>query len=108
MPFDTRKILLERLLARRTRQRAASVARAKQSLQGAPAHVDVPAEVVVPAALRKYNAASVRRLIATGKRRGYVTYEDANAVLPESEISASEIEAFMEAIIQLGFEMREC
>jgi len=113
MPFDTRKILLERFLARRTRQRTASVARAKESSQGArqaagTTHVDLSVQVVVPAALRKYNDAAVRRLIASGKRRGFVTFEEANDILPASEISANEIEAFMEAIIELGFEMREC
>src|SRR5262249_29651042 len=89
MPFDTRKILLERFLARRTRQRTASVARAKESSQGArqaagTTHVDLSVQVVVPAALRKYNDAAVRRLIASGKRRGFVTFEEANDILPAS------------------------
>src|SRR5690242_102472 len=102
MPFDTRKILLEQFLARRTRQRAASVARANESLQG---HVEMPVQVVVPVALRKYNDAAVRSLIASGKRRGYVTFKEANAILPDSELSIDEVETFMTAIIELGFEM---
>jgi hypothetical protein len=108
MPFDTRKILFERFVVRRTRQRAASAARAKESLRSAIAHVEVPVQVVVPATLRKYHDASVRRLIASGKRRGFVTFEEANDILPASEISPEEIEAFIEAIIGLGFELREC
>ena len=104
MPFDTRKILLERFVARRTRQRAASVARAKERLRSAIAHVEVPVRVVVPAALRKYNDGSVRHLIASGKRRGFVTFEEANDILPESEISTDDIEALLEAIDGLGFE----
>lgn len=107
MPFDTRTILLERFLARRTRQRAASVARAKESLRGAT-RVDMPVQVVVPAALRKYNEASVRRFIASGKLRGYVTFEEANDILPESEISTDDIAALLEAIDGLGFELSEC
>lgn len=113
MPFHTRKILFERFLARLTRQRAASVARAKESLRGArqaaaTAHVDVLVQVVVPAALRKYNDAPVRRLIASGQWRGFVTLEEANNILPVSEISTEEIEALIEAIIGLRFELREC
>ena len=64
-------------------------------------------QVVAPAALRKYNDAAVRRLIASGKRRGFVSFEEANDILPAPEISADEIGACMEAIIGLGFEMRE-
>ncbi len=50
---------------------------------------------------------TVRRFLATGKRWGYVTFEEANNVLPESEVSSEEIEALIAAIDELGFELRE-
>jgi len=43
----------------------------------------------------------------TRKRRGYVTFEEANRILPESEVSAAGIEAMVEAIYNLGFELRQ-
>jgi hypothetical protein len=107
MPFDTRKILLKRFLARRARQRAASVARAKENLQRASVVVASP-DVVVPAAFRKYKDTAVRRLIGSGKRRGYVTFEEVNDILPALDISVEEIEVLFEAMTGLGFEVSEC
>jgi RNA polymerase primary sigma factor len=106
MPLDTTKLALERLLARRARQRAASLGRAKESSERAPRPPTTP-HVSLPAALRKYSDGAVRRLLATGKLRGYVTFEEANNILPESEVSSEEIEVLIEAIYELGFELRE-
>jgi RNA polymerase primary sigma factor len=90
---------------RRARQRAAAMERAKE-IAGRNSQVATP-QSAVPLALRQYNTVAVARLIAAGKRRGYVTYEDLNKILPASEVSADEIEAVFEAILDLGFEARE-
>jgi RNA polymerase primary sigma factor len=105
MPLPTTRLALERLLVRRARQRAASIVRAKKITEKKPEILT--AEREVPQALRRYDAVAVKRLIAAGERRGYITFEDANQVLPESEVSADDIEAIVEAIYNLGFELRE-
>jgi RNA polymerase primary sigma factor len=67
----------------------------------------VPARVLVPAALSKYNGPAVGRLLMVGNRSGYVTLDEANDVLPISEISSEEIEAVLEAIFGLGIKLTE-
>jgi hypothetical protein len=42
-----------------------------------------------------------------GNRRGYVTFDAVNDILPTSEISSEEIEAVLEAIFGLGFKLAE-
>ena len=39
--------------------------------------------------------AAVKKLIKTAKKRGYVTYEEVNAVLPSEEVSPDQIEDIM-------------
>jgi hypothetical protein len=106
MPFPTTRLALDRLLLRRARQRAAAIARAN----GIAERTSQPhaTESAVPQALRQYNAVAVKHLVAAGKRRGYLTYEELNNILPESDVSADEIETLVEAIYDLGFELREC
>jgi hypothetical protein len=38
---------------------------------------------------------AVNHLLVTGMRRGYVTYEELNNILPVSDVSADEIEALL-------------
>jgi Sigma-70 factor, region 1.1 len=106
MPLETRRIALQRLLTKRARQRAASIARAKETSLTTRRPAGTPC-VAVPAAFRKYDNAGVRELIAVGKERGYVTYDEVNRILPESHVSAEELESVIEAIYQLGFELTE-
>ncbi len=93
MPLDTRKLALEQFLARRARRRNATIARGterSQAVRRATATPDVavaPIHVPVPAALRRYNGPAVRRLLMVGNRRGYVTFDEVNDILPTSEIS---------------------
>jgi len=113
MPLDTRKLALEQFLARRARRRNAAIARGKersQAVRRAAATPDValvPVHVPVPAALRRYNGPAVRRLLTVGNRRGYVTFDEVNDILPTSEISSEEIEVVLEAIFGLGFKLTE-
>src|SRR4029079_10774432 len=39
--------------------------------------------------------AAVKKLIKTAKKRGYVTYEELNAVLPSEEVTTDQIEDIM-------------
>jgi hypothetical protein len=42
-----------------------------------------------------------------GNRRGYVTFEEVNDILPTSEISSEEVDAVLEVIFGLGFKLTE-
>ncbi len=44
------------------------------------------------------NEADVKKLIARGKKRGYLTYDELNAALPQDEMSSEQIEDIMSAI----------
>jgi RNA polymerase primary sigma factor len=68
--------------------------------------ISIP-KVVVAAGLLKYDDCAVRQLPAAGRRRGYMTFDELNDMLPASEISAEEIEAVFEAICGLGIEVTE-
>ncbi|WP_417309976.1 RNA polymerase sigma factor RpoD [Devosia sp.] len=46
--------------------------------------------------------AAVKRLIKTAKKRGYVTYEEVNAVLPSDEVSPDQIEDIMAMFSDMG------
>ena len=46
--------------------------------------------------------AAVKKLIKTAKKRGYVTYEELNAVLPSEEVSPDQIEDIMAMFSDMG------
>ena len=46
--------------------------------------------------------AAVKKLIKTAKKRGYVTYEEINAVLPSEEVTSEQIEDIMAMFSDMG------
>ena len=46
--------------------------------------------------------AAVKRLLKTAKARGYVTYDELNAVLPSEEVSSEQIEDTMAMLSDMG------
>ena len=40
-------------------------------------------------------SAAVKRLVAKGKERGYITFDELNAVLPQDQMSSEQIEDMM-------------
>jgi len=50
-------------------------------------------------------AAAVKRLIARGKERGYVTYDELNAALPDDQVSSEQIEDTMAMLSELGINL---
>lgn len=102
MPFLTTRIALERLVQRRAR-RAAAIMRAKAVAERKP-QVG-PTDSAVPLALRKYNVVAVRRMLAAGKRRGYVTIGEAMTVMPKSGASEEDMVAVVNAIYELDLEL---
>ncbi|MBU8540686.1 RNA polymerase sigma factor RpoD [Falsiroseomonas tokyonensis] len=51
--------------------------------------------------------AAVKKLIARGKERGYVTYDDLNAALPSEQVSSELIEDTMATLNELGINVVE-
>ncbi|GIL39562.1 RNA polymerase sigma factor RpoD [Roseiterribacter gracilis] len=52
-------------------------------------------------------AAAVKKMIAKGKERGYVTYDELNAALPPEEYSSEQIEDTMSMLSELGITLVE-
>ena len=51
--------------------------------------------------------AAVKKMIAKGKERGYVTYDDINTALPQGTVSSEQIEDTMSMLSELGINVVE-
>src|SRR5690606_2517258 len=51
--------------------------------------------------------AAVKKLIARGRERGYVTYDELNAALPSEKVSSEQIEDTMAMLSELGINVIE-
>ncbi|MBP0494419.1 RNA polymerase sigma factor RpoD [Roseomonas indoligenes] len=51
--------------------------------------------------------ASVKKLMAKGKERGYITYDEFNAALPQGQVSSEQIEDTMALFSELGINLVE-
>ena len=62
---------------------------------------DAPAEAP-DGPLLDLTDAAVKKMIKTAKKRGYVTYEQLNAVLPSEEVTSEQIEDIMAMLSEMG------
>jgi len=53
------------------------------------------------------NEATVKKLIAKAKKRGYVTYDELNEALPQDQMNSEQIEDVMSAISEMGVNIVE-
>ncbi len=53
------------------------------------------------------NEASIKKLLAKAKRRGYITYDELNDALPQGEMSSDQIEDIQAAISEMGVQIVE-
>ena len=72
----------------------------------------VTAEAAAPDAdgdttLLDVNTVAVKRLIARGKERGYITFDELNAVLPSEQNSSEQIEDVMAMLSEMGIQVVE-
>ncbi len=51
--------------------------------------------------------ANLKKLIAQGKERGYVTYDELNEALPQEQVSSEQIEDFMTLLSEIGVNLIE-
>lgn len=59
------------------------------------------------APLLDLNEASVKKLIARAKKRGYLTYDELNDALPQDQMSTDQIEDIMAALNEMGVNIVE-
>jgi len=52
-------------------------------------------------------AAAIKKMVARGKERGYVTYDELNAALPPDQVSSEQIEDTMTMLSELGINVVE-
>ncbi len=53
------------------------------------------------------NDASIKKLIARAKKRGYITYDQLNEALPQAEMSSDQLEDVMSALNEMGVNIVE-
>ncbi|MBU0555534.1 MAG: RNA polymerase sigma factor RpoD [Alphaproteobacteria bacterium] len=59
------------------------------------------------APLLDLNEASIKKLIARAKKRGYITYDELNSALPQGEMSSDQIEDITSALSDMGINIVE-
>src|ERR1700760_3497447 len=75
----------------------------KPMVAGDTATVEQDAETT----LLDVTAAGVKRLIAKGKERGYITFDELNAILPPDQNSSEQIEEVMANFSEMGIQVVE-
>src|SRR5215218_7991292 len=60
-----------------------------------------------PLPLLDLSDAAVRKMIKAAKKRGYVTYENLNAVLPSEEVTSEQIEDILAMLNEMGINVVE-
>jgi RNA polymerase primary sigma factor len=65
------------------------------------------AEHDVETTLLDVQSAAVKRLIARGKERGYITFDELNTVLPPEQNSSEQIEDVMASLSEMGIQVVE-
>ena len=51
--------------------------------------------------------AAVKKMIADARERGYITYDQLNAVLPPDQVSSDQIEDVMSMLSEMGIQVTE-
>src|SRR5271156_1463407 len=67
----------------------------------------VTADQDVETTLLDVQSAAVKRLIARGKERGFITFDELNAVLPSEQNSSEQIEDVMANLSEMGIQVVE-
>ncbi|WP_395824994.1 RNA polymerase sigma factor RpoD [Elstera sp.] len=71
------------------------------------AEEQTPQEEALESPLVDTVAAAVKKLTAKGKERGYVTYDELNAALPQDQVSSEQIEDTLAMLSELGINIVE-
>src|SRR6266704_6718887 len=99
----------DRTMAAKTKRsapdkRAAAKAKPQQAKDEAP-EKETPETPDSP--LLDLSDAAVRKMIKSAKKRGYVTYEQLNAVMPSEEVTSEQIEDILTMLNEMGINVVE-
>jgi len=72
-----------------------------------PVPVAAPREETPDGPLMDATAAAVKKMLARGRERGYVTYDEINAVLPPDQVSSEQIEDTLALLSEQGINVVE-
>ncbi len=75
----------------------------KQATNGEAATTEADAD----SSLLDTGTAAFKKLIAKGRERGYITFEELNAALPQEQMSSEQIEDIMSLLSELGIQVVE-
>lgn len=84
----------------------ASKAKATQAKEEAP-EKDTEGAPDTPLPLLDLSDAAVKKMIKAAKKRGYVTYEQLNAVMPSEEVNSEQIEDTLAMLSEMGINVIE-
>src|SRR5665213_3760871 len=84
----------------------ATKAKAAQPKEEAPAK-DAEGAPDSPLPLLDLSDAGVKKMIKAAKKRGYVTYEQLNAVMPSEEVTSEAIEDTLAMLSEMGINVVE-
>jgi RNA polymerase primary sigma factor len=73
----------------------------------APAAKDAEGAPDSPLPLLDLNDAAVKKMIKSAKKRGYITYEQLNAVMPSEEVNSEQIEDTLSMLSEMGINVVE-
>src|SRR6202165_3838850 len=71
------------------------------------AHANQDAETLPDSPLLDVSDAAVKKLIRNAKRRGYVTHDQINSVLPSEEVNSEQIEGVLAMFSEMGVNVVE-
>ena len=66
-----------------------------------------PRDETVDGPLMDGTAAAIKKMIARGRERGYVTYDEINAILPPEKVSSEQIEDTLAHLSEAGVNVVE-
>ena len=81
-----------------TQQKEKEEAPEKEAAEGAPD---------APLPLLDLSDAAVKKMIKGAKKRGYITYEQLNAVMPAEEVTSEQIEDTLAMLSEMGINVVE-
>src|ERR1700744_5011593 len=82
-------------------------AKAAPQKEGETPEKDGPETPDAPLPLLDLSDAAVKKMIKQAKKRGYVTYEQLNSVMPSEEVTSEQIEDVLAMMSEMGINVVE-
>ena len=89
------------------KSKAAAAPKAAPQKDGETPEKDAPDTPDAPLPLLDLSDAAVKKMIKQAKKRGYVTYEQLNSVMPSEEVTSEQIEDVLAMMSEMGINVVE-